>query len=107
MAIVVKTYDCPKCGAIEITQGHKEQSKKCPTCKSQIERTLSAPLVAKDAGPRTVGSLMEQNNKKNKHEREKVMGEITEKKLAKQAHFRKLANATPEQKKRYIEQGIL
>lgn len=107
MAIVVKTYDCPKCGAIEITQKHTEQSKKCPTCKSEIERTLSAPLVAKDAEPRTIGSLMEQNNKRNKYEREKVMGENTEKKLAKQTHVRKLANATPEQKKRYIERGIL
>jgi hypothetical protein len=33
------------------------------------------------------------------------MGEITEKKLEKESHFRKLANATQAQKKRYIEKG--
>lgn len=107
MANVIKTYDCPKCGAIEIVQNHKEVSKKCPTCKAKIERTLCAPLVAKDAGPKTVGSLIEQNNKKNKLTREKTMGDITERKLSRETHFRKLANATPEQKRRYIERGIL
>lgn len=107
MANVTKEYLCEKCGEIEFIQNHEEVYKKCPVCKSPIERLLSAAIIAKDGSPRTIGKLMEQNNKKNKHEREKVMGEITEKKLAKQAHFRKLANATPEQKKRYIEQGIL
>jgi len=107
MALVTKTYDCPKCGGIEILQTHTEVSKKCPKCKSKVERTLSAPIIAKDAAPKTVGSLIEQNNRKNKYKREKVMGEITEKKLEKESHFRKLANATPAQKKRYIEKGIL
>jgi putative FmdB family regulatory protein len=107
MAIVTKTYDCPKCGAIEIMQSHKEQSKKCPTCKSKIERTLSAPMVAKDSAPKTVGTLIEQNNRRNKHGREKAMGDITERKLERESHFRKLANATPAQKRRYIEKGIL
>lgn len=107
MATVIKTYDCPKCGAIEITQSHNTISKKCPKCKSEIDRTLTAPLVAKDGNPRTVGKLMEQNNKKNKLKREKVMGDVTEQKLAKETHFRKLANASPAQKKRYIETGVL
>lgn len=107
MATVIKTYECPKCGDIEITQSHKAVSKKCPTCKSKIERVLSAPMIAKDSTPKTVGSLMEQNNKKKKHEREKAMGEITEKKLEKESHMRKLANASPQQIKRYVEKGIL
>lgn len=107
MATVIKTYECPKCGDIEITQSHTTTSKKCPTCKSKIERVLSAPMIAKDSAPKTVGTLMEQNNKKNKHKREKVMGEITEKKLEKESHMRKLANASPQQVKRYVETGIL
>lgn len=107
MATVIKTYECPKCGDIEITQSHNATSKKCPTCKSKIERTITAPMIAKDAAPRTVGKLIEQNNKKNKLKREKVMEGISEKKLEKETHFRKLARATPGQKRRYIETGIL
>lgn len=107
MATVIKTYECPKCGDIEITQSHNTTSKKCPTCKSKIERVLSAPLIAKDAAPKTVGGLLDRNNRKNKHEREKVMGDITEKKLEKESHMRKLANASPSQIKRYVEKGIL
>ena len=107
MATVIKTYDCPKCGAIEITQSHNIVSKKCPKCKSEIERTLTAPLIAKDAAPKTVGGLLDKNNRNNKLKREKVMGDVTEQKLAKETHFRKLANASPAQKKRYIETGVL
>lgn len=107
MSIVIKTYECPKCGDIEITQIHTEISKKCPTCKSKIERILSAPLVAKDAAPKTVGGLIDKNNKKNKLEREKVMSGFSEKKLEKESHMRKLANASPSQIKRYVEKGIL
>ena len=107
MANVIKTYECPKCGDIEILQLHTEESKKCPTCKSKIERVLTAPMLAKDGNPRTVGKLMEVNNKRNKRGREKAMGEINEQKLTKESHMTKLANASPPQKKRYIETGIL
>ena len=107
MANVVKTYECPKCGDIEILQLHTEESKKCPTCKSEIERVLTAPMLAKDSAPRTIGTLMEKNNKRNKYSREKSMGEATEAKLSKESHMRKLANASPAQTKRYIETGIL
>lgn len=107
MATVIKNYECPKCGDIEITQSHKTISKKCPTCKSEIERVLTAPLVAKDSEPRTVGGLIDKNNKKNKRGREKAMGDVTEKKLEKESHMRKLANASPQQVRRYVETGIL
>ena len=107
MANVIKTYDCPKCGDIEILQSHTKESKKCPTCKSKIERVLTAPMLAKDGKPRTVGKLIELNNKRNKRGREEAMGGISEEKLAKESHMRKLANASPAQKKRYIETGIL
>lgn len=107
MATVIKVYECPKCGDIEITQSHNATSKKCPTCKSKIERVLSAPLIAKDAAPKTVGGLIDLNNRKKKHEREKAMGDITERKLEKESHMRKLANASPQQIKRYVEKGIL
>lgn len=106
MATVIKNYECPKCGEIEITQSHKTVSKKCPTCKSQIERLLTAPLVAKDSAPKTVGGLIDLNNK-NKRKRDGAMGGVTEKKLEKESHMRKLANASPQQVKRYVETGIL
>lgn len=107
MANVVKTYECPKCGDIEILQLHTEESKKCPTCKSEIERVLTAPMLAKDSAPRTVGTMMERNNKRNKHGREQALKGISEQKLAKESHMTKLANASPAAKKRYIETGIL
>jgi len=35
-------YKCPKCGEFEVTQRITENAlKKCPTCKSKIERQLS------------------------------------------------------------------
>lgn len=107
MADVIKTYDCPKCGGIEILQHHTKESKKCPKCKSEIDRVLTAPMLAKDSAPRTVGTMMERNNKRNKHGREQALNGINEQKLAKESHMRKLANASPSQKKRYIETGIL
>ena len=35
-------YKCPKCGEFEVTQTITENAlKKCPTCKSKVERQLS------------------------------------------------------------------
>jgi putative FmdB family regulatory protein len=35
-------YKCPKCGEFEVTQRITENAlKKCPTCKSKVERQLS------------------------------------------------------------------
>jgi putative FmdB family regulatory protein len=35
-------YKCPKCGEFEVTQRITEDAlKKCPTCKSKVERLLS------------------------------------------------------------------
>jgi putative FmdB family regulatory protein len=35
-------YKCPKCGEFEVTQRITENAlKKCPTCKSKVERLLS------------------------------------------------------------------
>lgn len=108
MAFVTKEYECENCGVIEIFQKHTSISKKCPTCKSPIERLISRPLVAKDGAPRTVGMQMEINNRKNKYSREKAVGgEEKEKKLQGEAKWRKLANATPEQKQRYIDKGVI
>ena len=107
MSTVIKTYECPECGDIEIVQSHTEISKKCPECKSIIDRVLSAPLVAKDGSPKTVGGLLDKNNKRNPLEREKIMGDVTEKKLDAISRSRKLATASPEVIKRYVETGIL
>lgn len=108
MANVTKEYLCEKCGEIEFIQNHKEIYKKCPRCKSSIERLLSAAVIAKDGNPRTVGKQIEINNKKNKYAREKAMGgEAAEKKLAAETKWKKLYNATPEQKQRYINDGVI
>ena len=45
-------YRCPKCGVIEVIQGIKEAPlKKCPTCKSKVERMISSTsFVLKGTG---------------------------------------------------------
>ena len=45
-------YKCDKCGVFEVTQRITENSlKKCPTCKSKIERIISATsFVLKGTG---------------------------------------------------------
>jgi len=45
-------YQCPKCGVFEVTQRITESPlKKCPTCKSKIERILSrSSFVLKGSG---------------------------------------------------------
>lgn len=107
MSLVFKEYMCENCNVIEILQQHNKTSNKCPDCGAEIERLISRPLISKVGGPRTIGSQIELNNKKNPLAREKAMGEVTEKKLEGEAKFRKLARATPKQKQRYIEEGKL
>ena len=45
-------YKCPKCGEFEVTQRITEDAlKKCPTCKSKVERLLSrTSFVLKGTG---------------------------------------------------------
>ena len=45
-------YRCPKCGVVEVMQGIKEKPlKKCPTCKSKVERMISSSsFVLKGSG---------------------------------------------------------
>ena len=94
MGIVIKEYNCSKCGDLEIAQSHLETSTICPDCGSEIDRVLSAPLFVKDGSPKTVGGLLDKNNKRNPLEREKIMGNITEKKLAAESRSHKLATAS-------------
>ena len=107
MSLVFKEYMCENCNIIEILQPHNKTSKKCPDCGAGIERLISSPIISMLGGPRTVGAQIDINNSKNPLAREKAMGDITQKKLEGEAKFRKLANATPAQKKRYIEEGKL
>lgn len=108
MGNVFKEYNCPNCGNIEIYQHHTSQSKKCPTCKAQIERLISKPIVAKDGGPRTVGSQIELNNKRNPLTREKVFGVDAEKKIKEQERMKKISKLdTPEKLKKFVEDGTL
>lgn len=106
--LVIKEYECENCGRFEELQKHSSMFKKCPKCKSKnIERLISKPLVAKDNEPKTVGSMIERNNKRNPLTREKVFGVDAEKKLAEESKMKKLANMTPEQTKRYVEDGVI
>ena len=45
-------YHCPKCGTFETTQRITEPAlKRCPTCKSKVERMISATsFVLKGSG---------------------------------------------------------
>jgi putative FmdB family regulatory protein len=45
-------YKCPKCGEFEVTQRITENAlKKCPTCKSKVERQLSrTSFILKGSG---------------------------------------------------------
>jgi putative FmdB family regulatory protein len=45
-------YQCPKCGTFETTQRITEPAlKRCPTCKSKVERIISATsFVLKGSG---------------------------------------------------------
>lgn len=45
-------YNCSKCGTFEVMQGIKEPSlKRCPTCKSKVERLVSrSSFVLKGSG---------------------------------------------------------
>lgn len=107
MTSVIKTYRCDNCGDIERFEEHTHISKKCWECKSSnIERIITPPIVSKNASPRTIGSLIERNNRRNPLSREKQFGQITEKKLAKENKLRKISKMTPEQKQKYIEGKI-
>ena len=108
MALVTKEYRCETCGDFELLQNHEEQLKRCPTCDSiEVERIISAPVVAKDGGPKTIGSLIELNNKRNPLSRERAFGVDAEKKMKAKERMKKIQNLTPEQTKKFIEKGTL
>jgi putative FmdB family regulatory protein len=109
MATVIKEYECEDCGPFEVETKHDRQCRKCPKCKStKIERLISRPVISKMSGARTIGSLIEENNRKNPLTREKVMGQSESehtKKSAEAQKMRKLATMTPEQTEKYIHTG--
>lgn len=97
--IVTKEYECPKCGPIEIEQVHNRIAHKCPTCKSPIERLIGLPIISKLGDPRTVGSQIELNNKRNPLTREqRVGGSDMEKKLKYREEVSKWGQMSDEQK---------
>lgn len=108
MALVTKEYHCETCGDFELLQNHKEQLKRCPKCDSmEVERVISRPLISKDGGPRTIGSLIEQNNRRNPLSRERAFGIDAEKKMKAKERMEKIQKLTPEQTKKFIEKGTL
>lgn len=105
MAQVIKTYECPECGIIEREEAHTSCAKKCWICKSKVDRIISAPIVSKDGGPRTVGALMDRNNKKNPLAREKRFQSAPTKESPQAAKLRAISKMTDAQKAAYIETG--
>lgn len=109
MAKVNKEFRCDSCDPVfdfEKIVKHTVRSTKCPKCGSKSESLISLPSVSKMADPRTVGSLIERNNKRNPLTREKIVGSQEDmKKADQQKHMRDLTRMTPEQKQRYIETG--
>jgi putative FmdB family regulatory protein len=108
LAIVEKEYLCENCGEFSEFQQHSEVYKKCPKCKSKnIERLISKPLLSKDNEPRTIGSQIDRNNKRNPLTREKIFGVGAEKKLEKESYYKKIAGLTGEAKERFLKDGTL
>lgn len=108
MALVTKEYRCETCGEFELLQSHTDVLNRCPVCNSiELERVLSAPVVAKDGAPRTIGSQIELNNKRNPLSREKAFGPDADKKLKARERMKKIQNMTPEQTKKFIEKGTI
>ena len=106
--LVIKEYECENCGIFEELQSHNKVHKKCPTCKStNIERLISKPLLSKDNAPRTIGSQIDQNNRRNPLTREKIFGVGAEKKLEKESYYKKIAGLTGAAKERFLKDGSL
>ena len=105
--LVIKQYLCETCGELEYLQSHKEVYSRCPNCDSpEVQRVISPSLVV-DKTPRTVGSMIDRNNRKNPLTREKIFGVGAEKKIKDQEKMEKIANLSPEGKIKYINEGKL
>lgn len=107
--LVIKEYECDNCGIIEDLQAHDKTHKKCWKCGSKkLERLISKPLISKDGGPRTIGSLIDQNNRRNPLSRERAFGPDAEKKIKAQERMKKIQNLdTPEKMNKFIRDGTL
>lgn len=108
MANVIKEYGCKSCGAkFEVLQRHDHVTKKCKFCKKKVEQIISAPIISKLAGPRTIGSQVEQNNKRNPLTREKIFGVDAEKKAKARERMQKIQKLDANGMKNFIEKGTL
>jgi len=108
LALVTKEYLCESCGDIEFLQNHTEIYEKCPICNGDLERLISGPIISKLCDPRTVGSLLELNNRRNPLSRERAFGVGAEEKLNAQSRTQKIqAINTNKQMRDFIEKGIL
>lgn len=107
MAIVTKEYLCTSCEKeFEIDIQHDKNRKKCIHCgKHTLERIISCPIISKVGGPRTLGTLMEKNNKNNPLSREKAVGSENDEKFKWQQKVEKLKRMSPDQKEKYIRTG--
>jgi putative FmdB family regulatory protein len=114
--MAIRDYECSNCGYHEefsepVSQDPK--TKKCPKCGKKKLRIviLSAPRgVVKEI--KTVGQQAEKNWKemgsyKQSEIAEKEDFKGREKKVERAKRRSKIANATQEQKRKYIEKGII
>lgn len=108
MANVIKEYGCNFCGEkFEVFQHHTKVTKRCKNCGKKVEQIISAPIISKLAEPRTVGSLIELNNKKNPLTREKIFGVDAEKKAKARDRMKKIQKLSGDGLKNFIEKGTL
>jgi putative FmdB family regulatory protein len=108
MALVTKEYGCDVCiKKFEVFQNHTETLDKCPTCGSNVEQIISAPIIAKVGGPRTIGSQIELNNKRNPLTREKIFGVDAEKKQKQRERLNKISKLDSSGMKNFLEKGTL
>jgi putative FmdB family regulatory protein len=107
MTEVIKEYECESCGNFEIWQDSSEMLEKCPECGGDVERLISLPLISKLDEPRTIGTQIERNNKRNPLTREKMLGSEADfqRKAEQRAKNRKINSMTDQQKNEYIKTG--
>lgn len=103
-------YRCEDCGEeTQEAQGIKDSPlKKCPVCgKMSLERLISTTTGFVRGEPTTVGQLAERNSKKmgRSQIQEKDLKYKEDTKQAKQEAYREINKMSPDQQRRFIENG--
>ena len=108
MATVIKIFHCYDCETeFEVSINHKINKHECVECSSENTEVMLQPaIIAKVGGPKTLGSLAEENSKKNPLTKEKVFEKSeNHEKVKEKAKIDKLGRMTKDQQRKYIETG--